>query len=101
MTQDYRTGRQSEHLNMAGEEFNRRMGAVANAFGLNGLSAGDAALPALWQRKDGFAVNQLCLLGDALAGFNEIDPKWVRERVEKLKGADANGRRGSVFECTA
>jgi hypothetical protein len=83
---------------MADEEFNRRMGAVANAFGLDWLSASDAALPALWQRKDGFAVNQLCLLDHALTGFNEIDPKWVQEHVKKLKGADANGRRGSMFE---
>jgi hypothetical protein len=83
---------------MSDEEFNRRMGAVADAFGLDWLSSGDAALQALWKRKDGFAVNELCLLGDAIAGFNEIDPKWVQDHVEKLKGTDANGRRGSMFE---
>jgi len=98
MTRDYRTGRQSEHLHMSDAEFNRRMGAVADAFGLDWLSAGDAALQALWQRKDGFAVNQLCLLGDAIAGFSVIDPKWVQDHVGKLKDADANSRRGSMFE---
>ena len=83
---------------MSDAEFNRRMGAVADAFGLDWLSAGDAALQALWQRKDGFAVNQLCLVGDAIAGFSVIDPKWVQDHVGKLKGADANSRRGSMFE---
>jgi hypothetical protein len=98
MTQNYKTGRQSEHLHMPDEEFNRGMGAIADAFGLDWLGAGDAALQALWQRNDGFAVNQLCLLGDAIAGFKTIDPKWVQDHVAKLKSADANSRRGSMFE---
>lgn len=98
MTQNYRIGRQSEQLNMPDEEFNRRLGAVADAFGLDWLARGNAALQALWQRKDGAAVNELCLLGDAIAGFNEIDPKWVQDHIEKLKSADANSRRGSMFE---
>jgi hypothetical protein len=98
MTTNYKAGRQSAHLNMGDQEFNRRLGAVAGAFGIDWLSAGDRALQALWQRKDGFAVNQLCLLGDAIAGFNEIDPKWVKDHVKKIKGPDANGRRGSMFE---
>src|ERR1700730_17105149 len=98
MTTNYKAGRQSAHLNMGDQEFNRRLGAVAGAFGIDWLSAGDRALQVLWQRKDGFAVNQLCLLGDAIAGFNEIDPKWVKDHVKKIKGPDANGRRGSMFE---
>src|SRR5258706_5849757 len=98
MTQNYRIGRQSEHLHMPDEEFNRRMGAVAHAFDVDWLTTGNAALQALWQRKDGAAVSELCLLGDAIAGFNEIDPKWVQDHIEKLKSADANSRRGSMFE---
>ncbi len=83
---------------MPDAEFNRRMGAVADAFGLDWLKKGDAAIQKLWQRKDGSAVNQLCLLGDAIAGFKTDSAKWVQEHVKALKGADANDRRGSMFE---
>lgn len=79
-------------------EFNRRMGAVAEAFGLDWLDKGDAAIQKLWQRKDGSAVNQLCSLGDAIAGFKSGSPKWMRDHVKVIKGADANDRRGSMFE---
>lgn len=95
---DYRAGRQSAHLAMDDEEFNRRLGAIEEAFGAKWLTESDAALARLWQSKDGFAVSQLCLLGDAIAGFNLIDPKWVTDHVEKIKSPDANSRRGSMFE---
>jgi hypothetical protein len=96
---DYKTGRQSAHLHMSDEEFNRRFGAVASGLGIEWLkAAGDHPIQVLWQRKDGFAVNQLCLLGDAIAGFNEIDSKWTNDHIGKIKGVDANARRGSMFE---
>jgi len=98
MTIDFKAGRQHAHLQMSDAEFNRRLGAVATAFGEDWLASGKEALPKLWQRKDGFAVNQLCLLGDAIAGLNSIDRKWVDEHVRKIKGRDANERRGSIFE---
>jgi hypothetical protein len=55
-------------------------------------------MQALWQRRDGFAVNQLCLLGDAIARLSTIAPRWVEKHVKKIKGSDANERRGSMFE---
>ncbi|MCK9913693.1 hypothetical protein MXD81_31375 [Microbacteriaceae bacterium K1510] len=98
MATDYKAGRQHEHLAMDGGEFNRRLGAIDAAFGAAWLTTSDASLAGLWQRTDAFAVNQLCLLGDAIAGFNSTDPKWVREHVAKIKGTEANSRRGSMFE---
>lgn len=98
MTEDYRAGRQTVHLNMADDEFHTRMGAVANAFGSAWLQQGDHPLQALWQRKDCFAVNQLCLLGDAIAGLKPIDPRWVDDRIEKIKGSNINTRRGFMFK---
>jgi hypothetical protein len=83
---------------MSDQEFNRRLGAIEDAFGADWLTKGDAALTKVWQRKDGFAVNQLCLLGDAIAGLKVIDAKWVKDHVEKIKSTDANARRGSMFE---
>lgn len=101
MTNDYKAGRQTVHLRMSDEEFNRRLGAVAEAFGLDWLSAGDHPLQLLWQRKDGFAVNQLCLLGDAIAGLVTIDRAWTNEHVAKIKNGTPNERRGSMFELLA
>jgi hypothetical protein len=98
MTTDYAAGRQRNHLPMTDAEFNLRLGAIEAAFGAGWLASSDAALAGLWRRKDAFAVNQLCLLGDAVAGFNAIDAKWVKEHVDKIKGTDANSRRGSMFE---
>ena len=98
MTSKYKAGRQSAHLNMSDEEFDRRLSAIADAFGADWLNAGTHPLQALWQRKDGFAVNQLCLLGDAIAGLGAINARWVEKHVEKIKGLDANERRGSMFE---
>jgi hypothetical protein len=83
---------------MSNDEFNRRFGAIETAFGAEWLATSDTALSRLWRRKDGFAVNQLCLLGDAIAGFDSIDAKWVKEHVQKIKAPDANSRRGSMFE---
>jgi hypothetical protein len=99
MTQNYKTGRQSDHLEMGDDEFNRRLGAIADAFGRAWLdSQGGHPLQLLWQRKDGFAVNQLCLLGDAIAGLRPIDPRWVDDQIKKVKGNDTNSRRGAMFE---
>src|SRR5574337_52577 len=98
MATDYKAGRQHAHLAMSDQEFNRRLGAIEQTFGVDWLTKGDAALARLWRRKDGFAVNQLCLLGDAIAGFNGIDPKWVKDQVGKIKSTDANSRRGAMFE---
>ena len=98
MASRYAVGRQRGHLPMSDAEFDRRLGAIETAFGTDWLTTSDANLPKLWQRKDAFAVNQLCLLGDALAGFAAIDSKWVREHVKKIKSGDANERRGSMFE---
>jgi hypothetical protein len=83
---------------MTDAEFNRRLGAIEAAFGAGWLAGRDAPVARLWQRKDGFAVNQLCLLGDAIAGFNAIDAKWLNEHIQKIQGTDANSRRGSMFE---
>lgn len=80
------------------EEFNRRLRAIADAFGTAWLTTSTDALPKLWRRKDAFAVNQLCILGDAISGFNSIDKNWVKMHVKKIKGPDANERRGSMFE---
>jgi hypothetical protein len=98
MATDYKAGRQHAHLAMSDQEFDRRLGAIEQAFGVDWLTKGDAALARLWQRKDGFAVNQLCLLGDAIAGLNAIAPKWVRDQVDKIESTDANSRRGAMFE---
>jgi hypothetical protein len=99
MTADYKAGRQTIHLNMSDDELDRRLGAVANAFDSEWLSAANGhPLKALWRRQDGFAVNQLCILGHALAGLYPIDPRWVKEHVDKIKGNEVNERRGSMFE---
>lgn len=98
MTSHYAVGRQRDHLPMTDAEFDRRLGAIERAFDAAWLATADAVLPNLWRRKDAFAVNQLCLFGDAVAGFEAIDPKWLRSHVEKIKGGDANERRGSMFE---
>jgi hypothetical protein len=99
MTSRFAAWRQRGHLSMSDQEFDRRLGAIESAFGANWLSTGDTGLAKLWQRKDGAAVNQLCLLGDAIAGLNGIDPKWVADHVKKIKGTDANSRRGSSSNC--
>jgi hypothetical protein len=99
MATDYKAGRQTIHLKMSDDELDRRLGAVADAFGSEWLSAANGhPLQALWQRQDGFAVSQLCILGHALAGLDPIDPRWVKEHVDKIKANEVNERRGSMFE---
>jgi hypothetical protein len=99
MVTNYKAGRQTVHLNMSDDDLDRLLGAVADAFESKWLSAADChPLKALWQRQDGFAVSQLCILGHALAGLNPIDRRWVKEHVAKIKGGDINERRGSMFE---
>jgi hypothetical protein len=99
MPKDYRKDRQSVHLNMSDAEFARRMGAVEDAFGVDWLSASEQyPLQLLWKRKDGFATNQLCVIGDAIATLSNIDKRWVDEHVKKIKGNDPNARKGSIFE---
>jgi hypothetical protein len=98
---DYSASRQIAHLSIGVDEFNRLFGAIEGAFGKKWLSKGDAPLPTLWQRKDAFAVNQLCLLGDAIHGFNAVYPNWVKNHVQRIKVGDANSRRGSTFELIA
>ncbi|MCP3473816.1 hypothetical protein NLM33_26225 [Bradyrhizobium sp. CCGUVB1N3] len=98
MASRFAAGRQRDHLAMSDDEFDRRLGANETAFGADWLSTSDTSLARLWQRKDGMAVNQLCLLGDAISGLEGIDPNWVADHVKKIKSTDANSRRGSLFE---
>ncbi|MGJ5041902.1 MULTISPECIES: hypothetical protein [unclassified Bradyrhizobium] len=98
MASRFAAGRQRDHLAMPDDEFDRRLGAIETAFGADWLATSDTSLGKLWRRKDAAAVNQLCLLGDAIAGLEGIDPNWVADHVKKIKSTDANSRRGSLFE---
>jgi hypothetical protein len=98
MTRDFVSCRQIAHLKMSEYELDRRLGAIAEAFDPAWLEGAGHPLQNLWQRKDGFATNRLCLLGDAIAGLKPIDAPWVKRHVEKIKGRQANERRGSMFE---
>src|SRR3984893_5666415 len=98
MTRDFVSCRQIAHLKMSEYELDRRLGAIAEAFDPAWLEGAGHPLQNLWQRKDGFATNQLCLLGDAIAGLKPIDAPWVKRHVEKIKGRQSNERRGSMFE---
>src|ERR1700733_3716320 len=98
MTSHYAANRQTAHLKMSNDELERRLGAIAKAFGPTWLEGTGHPLQALWQRKDGFATNELCLLGDAIAGLTIVDLPWVKHHVAKIKGTQANERRGSMFE---
>jgi hypothetical protein len=92
MATDYAAGRQRDHLAMSDDEFNRRLAAIEAAFGVEWLTTSVAALSMLWQRKDGFAVNQLCLVGDAIAGFK------LHRRKAELQGAPpGHHRSGGSF----
>jgi hypothetical protein len=99
VTSRFTEGRQCDHLPT--DDADRWLGAIARAFNADWLTTSDTSLGKLWRRNDGAAVNQLCLLGDAIAGLNRIGAKWVASHVKKIKSSDANSRRGSLFELLA
>lgn len=96
---DHLTGRQNAIKEVDDAELNSYLDALAQAFGLDWLTAGGAApLQQLWARRDFLATNQLLLLGDAVQHLGSINPAWAKQQVKLVKGNDANNSRGAIFE---
>lgn len=86
-------------LGSAPEDVETRLSAIASAFGLDWLqNGGDHPLQGLWRRRDALATCQLAWFGDAICGMRQIDEKWTRRELAKIRNEPANNRKGAAFE---
>jgi hypothetical protein len=56
-------------------------------------------LKKLWGRTDVFATNQLFLLGHSLKKIKPINPKWINDAIEFIKGENRDKMRGTILEA--
>lgn len=89
----------SNPLALPPEEVESRLGAMVFAFGLDWLEDnGDHPLQSLWRRRDPLSTCQLVWFGDAISGMRQVDEKWTRRELSKIKKEPANNRKGAAFE---
>ncbi len=81
-------------------ELNAKLDALETAFGLNWLTAREAASPVqrLWQRQDELATNELLNVGDAVERWLTEAPNWLAGQVKAVKGKDQGNANGAIFE---
>ena len=96
---DYLAQRQTVGLSSDHNELNAKFDALARHFDIAWLAVeGDNPLQILWKRRDALATNELLNFGDAVEGFELVDPAWLKRQVEHVKGGDEGNRSGAIFE---
>jgi hypothetical protein len=83
------------------EELDGLLKEVVGNFGEDWLTnEKEHPLGQLWSRPDPLATIELLVFGRALRRLAAF-PTWLRTQVDKIKGKDANNRRGALFEILA
>lgn len=99
---DYLKNRLNPIRNVDPKQLNAMLCAIDNQFGEKWLKSGNGnPVRLLWCRKDPLATNELFLLGDAILRGQEVNQKWVQEKVRIIKSGDSNNRQGALFELLA
>jgi hypothetical protein len=99
---DYLSDRQNPLRNTDTAELNMFFDTLVAAFTKDWLAGGgENPVQVLWARKDDLATIELILLGHAIHRLQHVDPRWVKQRVETIKGKNKNRRQGDLFELLA
>ncbi|HOI71247.1 MAG TPA: hypothetical protein PLC38_03055 [Methanobacterium sp.] len=84
--------------NLPQEDIDKAYDIVERLFSKSWLNQdNDHPLQTLWRRKDDLAMIEIYSFGNALLTIDNKDPKWVKEKIKRMKFNDV----GAIFEILA
>jgi hypothetical protein len=95
--------RASERFGMSRELSAPLYAAFERVFGRCRLDSGpvENRVIELWRREDDLAALEIAAVGAAPVDVERVNPQWVREIADKIRGDRSGGEHGWIFELIA